>query len=60
MSSVVSVVGKSVGQRADELDVAAAVEQHLGDAGGVTGAVVVEHDDARADRVASRAARPRP
>ena len=35
---------------AHELDVGAAVEQHLGDPGGGARAVVVEHDDALADR----------
>ena len=39
------------GPAADQLDLAAAVEQNLGHARGVAGAVVVEHDNPLADRL---------
>ena len=44
---------------ADELDVGAAIEEHLGDAGGVPGTVVVEHDNPAAHRPPVEQVRPR-
>ena len=51
MSRVVSVVGNRALPAADELDLAATVQEHFADARGRAGAVVVEYDDSPADGV---------